>query len=159
MSNESCDSSLPLRNEGAVFAIHAMQADDGEHGRNYGSASGKALVRTPVLLPRNTGVGVKRFRYIMPEEAERTVSNMSDTVIVSLISLIGSIIVAVISYRANRKGAEDASKANAELIAYRIQQLERKQDLHNSMIERMYKVEGQITELQHEVKDLKPKVG
>ena len=114
---------------------------------------------TSILLPPNTGVGAKGFRYHLPSKAERTVSKMSDTVIVSLISLIGSIIVAVISYKANRKGAEDASKANAELIAYRIQQLERKQDIHNSMIERMYRVEGQVTELQHEIKDLKPKVG
>lgn len=84
---------------------------------------------------------------------------VSDTVIVALISLLGSVIVAIISYKANRKGAEEASKANAELIAYRIQQLERKQDLHNSMIERMFKVEGAVTEVQHEIKDLKAKVG
>ena len=41
------------------------------------------------------------------------------------------------------------------LVAYRIEQIEKKVDKHNSIVERMYKVEGQIAELQHEVQTLK----
>lgn len=116
-------------------------------------------MRVPVFLPGDSGMGTETFINYLPEAAGRTVSKVSDTVIVSLISLIGSVLVAFISYHANRKGAEDASKQNAELIAYRLKKLEEKQDLHNSMIERMFKVEGAVTEVQHEIKDLKAKVG
>ena len=51
------------------------------------------------------------------------------------------------TYLSNRK--------QTVLVAYRLEQLEHKVDKHNQLVERMYKVEGQITELQHEVKELK----
>ena len=51
------------------------------------------------------------------------------------------------TYLSNRK--------QTALMAYRLEQLENKVDKHNQLVERMYKVEGQITELQHEVKELK----
>ena len=84
---------------------------------------------------------------------------MSDTIWVSIISLVGSVIVAFISYAANRKGAREASETNAKLIAYRLEQLEKKQDKHNSLIERTFKLEGAVTEIQHEIKEVKAKVG
>ena len=84
---------------------------------------------------------------------------MSDTVIVAMISLVSSIVVAMVSYRANRKGAEDASRENAQLIAYRLQQLEEKVNKHNSMVERMYKAESTLTEVQHDISELKARVG
>ena len=114
-------------------------------------------VRLSVLLSGNKGMGTGKQVYTMPTQAEWKVMKVSDTIIVSVISLVGSIIVAFISYSANRKGAKEASENNAKLIAYRLEQLEAKQDKHNSMIERMYKVEGAVAELQHEVKDLKDK--
>ena len=61
-------------------------------------------------------------------------------IITGLLSLWGS-------YLANRK--------SAALIAYRIEQLEHKQDIHNGMIERVYKVEGRLTEAEHDIRDLK----
>lgn len=84
---------------------------------------------------------------------------MTDTIWVALISLVSSIAVAMVSYRANRKGAEAASKANAELIAYRLQELEKKVDKHNQIVERTYLVEGRITEAEHDIRDLKARVG
>jgi hypothetical protein len=36
-----------------------------------------------------------------------------------------------------------------------VSELEKKQDKHNNLIERTYKLEGVVTELTHEVKDLK----
>ena len=41
------------------------------------------------------------------------------------------------------------------LVAYRIEELEKKVNKHNNIIERLYKAEGSITELQHDVAELK----
>ena len=38
---------------------------------------------------------------------------------------------------------------------YRIEQLEKKVAAHNSVVERTYKLEGQMTEVQHDIRDLK----
>lgn len=83
---------------------------------------------------------------------------MPDTIVVALISVFGSIVVAIISYFANRKGAKEASKANAELIAYRLQQLEEKQDRHNAVIERTYILEGRMTEVEHDIRDMRTQI-
>lgn len=69
---------------------------------------------------------------------------MSDTVIVGLLTLVGTLF-------GTFGGIITASK----LTTYRIERLEEKVDRHNGMIERMYKAEGSIEELQHEVRDLK----
>lgn len=69
---------------------------------------------------------------------------MSDTVIVGLLTLFGTLV-------GTFGGIITASK----LTNFRLQQLEEKVNKHNSMIERMYAAEGSITELQHDVKDLK----
>lgn len=47
-----------------------------------------------------------------------------------------------------------AEKTRA-LIDYRVKELEKKQDKHNNLIERTFKLEGQMTEIQHEIVDLK----
>ena len=83
---------------------------------------------------------------------------METSVIAALISVVGSIIVAMISFYANRTGAKEASETNAKLIAYRIQELEKKQDKHNSMIERMFQLEGRMTEAEHDIRDIKHKI-
>ena len=80
---------------------------------------------------------------------------MSEAAVAAIISVIGSIIVALISYAANRKGAKEASESNAKLIAYRLEQLEKKQDRHNGVIERMIHLEGRVTEAEHDIRDLK----
>ena len=72
---------------------------------------------------------------------------MSDAWIAAL-SALGSGLLSLLGvYLANRK--------SAALIAYRIEQLEKKQAVHNSMIERMYKVEGRLTEAEHDIRDMK----
>ena len=42
-----------------------------------------------------------------------------------------------------------------KLTTYRIEQLERKVSAHNSLVERTYKLEGQMVEVQHDIRDLK----
>ena len=44
------------------------------------------------------------------------------------------------------------------LTNYRIEQLEKKVAAHNSVVERTYKLEGQMTEVQHDIRDLKSEI-
>lgn len=67
-----------------------------------------------------------------------------ESIIVSILSLIGVITSNLII----------SSKNNAVMMD-KITSLEKKVEKHNSMVERMYKAEGAITELQHDVRDLK----
>ena len=41
---------------------------------------------------------------------------------------------------------------------YRLEQLEQMGAAHNSLVERTYKLEGQMTEVQHDIRDLKSEV-
>ena len=45
--------------------------------------------------------------------------------------------------------------ASNKLMQYRIQQLEDKVNKHNSIVERTYRLEGEVKELQHDVRDLR----
>lgn len=45
--------------------------------------------------------------------------------------------------------------ASARMTNYRIEQLEKKVEKHNNMVERTYKLEGRMNEAEHELKDLK----
>lgn len=47
-----------------------------------------------------------------------------------------------------------AEKTRA-LIDYRVSELEKKQDKHNNLMERTFRIEGHVQELQHEIVDLK----
>lgn len=69
---------------------------------------------------------------------------MSETVIVGLLSLIGSL-----------AGTIGGIIAASKLTTYRIERLEEKVNKHNGLIERTYKLEGEVAELQHDVRDLK----
>lgn len=55
---------------------------------------------------------------------------MTETVIVAILSLIGTL-----------GGSYFAQKKSAALIAYRLEQLEKKVQLHNNAVERLYEVE------------------
>ena len=69
---------------------------------------------------------------------------MSETVIVALLSLFGTVAGSALGVIASNK-----------LIQYRLEQLERKVQAHNNLIERTYKIEGQLEECMHDIKDLK----
>lgn len=69
---------------------------------------------------------------------------MSDTIIVALLSLTGTVIGSGLGIMASQK-----------LTQYRLEQLEKKVEVHNSVIERTYKLEGAMQECQHEIKELK----
>ena len=44
---------------------------------------------------------------------------------------------------------------SSKLVNYRVEQLEKKQDQVNNVIERTYKLEGQMVEVPHDIRDLK----
>lgn len=69
---------------------------------------------------------------------------MEPEIIVALVSLIGTL-----------AGTFGGIVMSSKLTIYRIEQLELKVNKHNNLIERMYKVEGEVTEVQHDVADLK----
>lgn len=71
-----------------------------------------------------------------------------ETIIASCISAAVTLLVCLITNHAQ-------AVKTRELINYRVSELEKKQDKHNNTIERTYKLEGVVTELTHEVMDLK----
>lgn len=62
-------------------------------------------------------------------------------------AIIGGVCVAIPSIIATLVG-------NSKTI-YRIEQLERKQDKHNSIMERTYRLEEDVKNIQDDIKDLK----
>ena len=71
-----------------------------------------------------------------------------ETVLAAAISGVVTLAVCLITNHAQ------AEKTRA-LIDYRVAELEKKQDKHNDLIERTYKLEGTMLEVQHEIQDLK----
>ena len=67
-----------------------------------------------------------------------------DTIMVALLSLIGTI-----------AGAYFSNKKQGALVAYRLEELEKRVAKHNSLVERTYKLEGRMLEVEHDIKDLK----
>ena len=69
---------------------------------------------------------------------------MSDTIVVALISLAGTL-----------TGAFAGILVSNKLTNYRIEKLEEKVDKHNCVIERTFMLEGRMNEAEHEIRDLK----
>jgi hypothetical protein len=69
---------------------------------------------------------------------------MSETIIVALLSLAGTAIGSVVGIMTSQR-----------LIEYRLKQLEEKVNKHNQIVERTFKLEGRMNEVEHDIKDLK----
>ena len=67
---------------------------------------------------------------------------MTDTVIVAIISLLGTLI---------------GSFGGKQLVKYRIEQLEKKVEKHNSIVERTYILEEKVKVANHRIEDLERK--
>ena len=65
------------------------------------------------------------------------------------------ITVALLAFLGTCVGTLGGILAANKLTVYRISQLEKKVEKHNSVVERTYKLEGEVRELQHEVRDLR----
>ncbi len=68
---------------------------------------------------------------------------------------VTSIAVAAMSLVGTLAGTFGGILVSNRLTNYRIEQLEKKVAAHNSVVERTYKLEGQMTEVQHDIRDLK----
>ena len=69
---------------------------------------------------------------------------MDSTTLTALVSLVGTL-----------AGTFGGILVSNRLTTYRIEQLEKKVAQHNSLIERTYKLEGEMQEVQHDIRDLK----
>lgn len=73
---------------------------------------------------------------------------MSNEILTALIGFAGTILVAVISYLGSAAGTRRAARENIEIVRYRLQELEKKVDKHNHLVERMTQAEGRLSALE-----------
>lgn len=66
---------------------------------------------------------------------------MSDTIIIGILSLIGTLV-----------GTIGGILASNKLTTYRIAQLEEKVSKHNNLIDRMYKIENRVSIIEDDLK-------
>jgi hypothetical protein len=69
---------------------------------------------------------------------------MNDAIIVALLGFAGTLLGSLFGVLAAQK-----------LTQYRLAQLEDKVNKHNNLIERTFKLEGRMDEVEHDIKDLK----
>ena len=55
-------------------------------------------------------------------------------------------------------GVYYSNRKSAAVMEFRLKMLEEKVSKHNQIVERMYKAEGEITELQHDMQDVKGRI-
>ena len=77
----------------------------------------------------------------MEKDSVKGRQDMSDSIITALIGIIPTIVVAVFSIVSNN-----------QVIKVRIDELEKKVEKHNQLIDRMYKAEADIKLIQDEIK-------
>ena len=80
---------------------------------------------------------------------------MSAEIIVAIVSGCFTFLGVVVTVIVGNKKSTEKVKEQTDLTLYRIKELEKKQNPHNNLMERTYKLEGEVKELQHDVKDLK----
>ena len=91
---------------------------------------------------------------------------MSDAIIVAVISLVGTIITIWAANRHTLSELEKKSELSDQRIDAKLEkhqavtdtkidELTRKVEKHNSMIERTYQLEGRMSEVEHDIRDLK----
>lgn len=69
---------------------------------------------------------------------------MTDSIIVAILSLVGTLI-------GSMTGILTANK----LVNYRLKKLEEKVQAHNNLVERTYKLEGRMSEAEHNIRDMR----
>lgn len=65
------------------------------------------------------------------------------------------IVVAALGFAGTLSGSFLGVLASQKLVQYRLEQLEKKVELHNKVVERTFILEGDVKELKHDVSDLK----
>lgn len=72
---------------------------------------------------------------------------MTPEIVVGVLSLIGTLC-----------GTVGGILAANKLVTYRLEQLEKKVDKHNNVIERMYKIEERVAIIETDIKDIRKDV-
>lgn len=70
-------------------------------------------------------------------------------------NLDSTVLVAIIGFLGTCVGTIGGILVTSKLTNYRLQQLEEKVNKHNTVIERTFKLEGRMTEAEHDIRDLK----
>jgi len=69
-----------------------------------------------------------------------------------------AVIVAILGFAGTLTGSLFGVLAAQKLTQYRLAQLEEKVGKHNNLIERTYRLEGQVEECCHDIRDIKEKL-
>ena len=77
---------------------------------------------------------------------------MTEGIIIAIITAVFSLIGVIITVYYGNKKTAGTVKSQTDLTLYRIEELEKKQDKHNTLIERMFIVEGKIDKLNEKIK-------
>ena len=77
---------------------------------------------------------------------------MNPTITASLISALAALVVCMVNNHFQVKRAEKAHQDNIVLISYRLEELEKKVDKHNNLIERTYELERKTDVLEEKQK-------
>lgn len=72
---------------------------------------------------------------------------MTDAIVVAILGFAGTLLGSLLGVIAAQK-----------LTQYRLAQLEEKVNKHNNLIERTFVLEGQMLEVQHDIRDIKKKI-
>lgn len=73
---------------------------------------------------------------------------MTETIIVAVISLFGTLV-----------GTFTGIVTSGKMTTYRIEQLEKKVEKHNNLVERVYKLEGKDSVIEERIGELEKRVG
>lgn len=68
---------------------------------------------------------------------------------------MNEIVIAILGFAGTLLGSLLGVVTAQKLTQYRLEQLEEKVNRHNNLIERTFKLEGQMEECRHDIKDLK----
>lgn len=77
---------------------------------------------------------------------------MNPTITASLISALAALVVCMVNNHFQAKRTEKAHQDNIVLISYRLEELEKKVDKHNNLIERTYELERKTDVLEEKQK-------
>lgn len=77
---------------------------------------------------------------------------MTENVLIAIITSVLSLIGVVVTVIYGNKKTTKAVKEHTDVTIYRIEQLEKKQDVHNGVVERVYIIEKDIELLKEKVK-------
>ena len=80
---------------------------------------------------------------------------MSTEIIVAIITGAVTLLGVIITAYVNHKNMTKQLKMQSDLMVYRVEQLEKKVEKHNNLIERTYRLEEKVSDHEKEIENLK----